>query len=120
MTAKDIVQEYYRSGALHNPEVMATYVHDDFNLEWYSTKGYFEADKNDILALAGELAKSYATSYIHIKKIISEDNIVSVHYTHHVTAIENPQEDMILGHFMVIWEVKDDKLYKAYLMSHQG
>jgi len=120
MAAKEIVQEYYRSGALHNPQIMATYIHKDFNLEWYSTKGYFEADRDDILALAGELAKSYVTSYVHIKQIISEGDTVSVRYTHHVTTIENPQEDTILGHFMVIWEVKENKLFKAHLMSHPG
>lgn len=120
MAAKELVQEYYRSDALRNPQVMERFIHDDFNLQWYSSKGFFEADRKDILALAGELSKSYATSHIEISHIIAEGNQVSVRYTHHVTTIENPGEEMILAHFMVLWEVKDGKLYRGYLMSQLG
>ena len=41
-------------------------------------------------------------------------------YTHYVNAFENPNEEMVLAHFVVIWEVKDGKLYKGFLMSQLG
>jgi hypothetical protein len=27
--------------------------------------------------------------------------------------IENPREEMLLAHFISIWQIKDNKLYKA-------
>lgn len=120
MTPKELVSEYYKLNALHNPDVMDKYLHNDFVMQWYSSKGYFEADKKDGLALAAELSKSYASSHIAISHIIAEGSMVSVRYTHHVTTIENPSEEMVLAHFMVVWEIKDSKLHKAYLMSQLG
>jgi hypothetical protein len=34
-----------------------------------------------------------------------------------VKTIENPREEMLLAHFFVIWEIKDDKLFRGYQIS---
>jgi len=120
MTAKELVLEYYTLDAVRNPRVMDKFIHKDFVLHWYSSKGYLEIDKNDLMALAAEMGKSYTSSRIDISHIIEEGTQVSVRYTHYVTAFENPNEEMVLAHFVVFWEVKNGQLYRGYLMSQLG
>lgn len=120
MTAKELVSEYYTSGAFRKRDKMEQYLHNDLVLQWHSSKGYLELDKNDLLTLAVELDKSYSSSRTDISHILSEDDAVTVRYTHYVNPIENPNEEMVLAHFVVIWEVQDNKFYKGYLMSQLG
>jgi len=120
MTAKELVSDYYKNEAFRKKETMKNYLHDDLLVQWHSSKGYLELEKDDLLALAVELDKSYSAARLDISHLIAEENTVTVRYTHYVNAIENPNEEMILAHFVVIWEVKDNKFYKGYLMSQLG
>ncbi|MCO6149249.1 nuclear transport factor 2 family protein [Flavobacterium sp. NRK1] len=120
MDAKEIVSEYYNSGAYRKPEAMKVYLHDDLIVYWNSSKGYLQLEKSDLLTLAAELQKSYTSSRLDISHIIAEGNNVTVRYNHYVNPIESPNEEMILAHFVVIWEIKDKKFYKGYLMSQVG
>lgn len=120
MSAKELVSEYYSSEAYKSKELMKHYLHDDLVIQWHSSKGYLQLDKNDLLTLAEELEKSYSSSSLDITHIISENNNVTVRYTHYVYPIETPNEQMPLAHFVVIWEVLDNKFYKGYLMSQVG
>lgn len=119
MEAKQVVQQYYNSGALRNSGNI-DFIHDELQLKWHSSKGYLELDKSDYTALAAEMNKSYSSSRLDISHMIAEGDAVTVRYTHYVNTIENPNEEMVLAHFVVIWEVKDGKLYKGYLMSQLG
>ncbi len=120
MNAKELVKEYYNSEAFRNVEAMNRFIHDELVLQWHSSKGYLQLEKSDLLALAAELDKSYVSSRTKISHIIEEDGQVCVRYTHYVHAFENPDEEMVLGHFVVIWEIKDNMFYKGYLMSQLG
>ena len=120
MSAKELVSEYYTSGAFRKRDKMELYLHDDLVLQWHSSKGYLELEKSDLLTLADELDKSYSSSRTDISHSIAEGNAVTVRYTHYVNPIENPNEEMVLAHFVVIWEVQDNKFYRGYLMSQLG
>ena len=117
MSAKEIVQHFYKSDALLENETVSKLLHDDVSLEWHSTKGFLKLNRQEIINLTSELSKAYIRSKARITHILEEDNMVSVRYTHYVKTIENPREEMLLAHFMVIWELKNDKLYKGYQMS---
>ena len=39
MSAKEIVQEFYKSDALINSEVLKDFLHPEVIVEWYSSKG---------------------------------------------------------------------------------
>jgi len=69
------------------------------------------------MSLTDEMARAYIRSKIRISHILQEKNLVSLRYSHFVKTIENPREDMLLGDFFVIWEIKDDKLFRGYQMS---
>ena len=117
MSAKEIVQEFYKSDALLENETVSRLLHDDVVLEWHSSKGFLKLNRQEIMNITTELAKAYIRSKIRITHILEEENTVSVRYSHYVKTIENPREEMLLAHFMVIWELKNDKLYKGYQMS---
>lgn len=117
MTAKQLVQEFYKSDALLDPNLVEKLLHDDVKVDWNSTKGFIQMDKTQILALLNELSVAYIRSKIRISHIVSEGNSVAVRFSHYVKTFENPREEMLLAHFMVIWEIKDDKLYRGFQMS---
>ena len=117
MSAKKIVQDFYKSEALINSAILDTFLHPEFILEWNSTKGFIQMNRSELLNFATELGKSYIRSKVRISHILKDNDLISLKYSHFVKTIENPREEMLLAHFMVIWEVKDDKLYRGYQMS---
>ena len=117
MNLKKIILDFYKSDALINPTVLADYLHDDIILEWKSITGFIKMYRDDLLSLAAELSRSYIRSKVEISHIIKEGNLVSVRYAHSVKTIENPREYILLANFMVIWELKAEKLYRGYQIT---
>lgn len=117
MTAKNVVQDFYKSDALIDPAVMASYLHDDVQLEWHSSTGIIKFDRKGILAFAEQTSKAYVRTKVRISHLVAEDDTVSVRYLQSVKTIENPREEMPLAQFFAIWEVRDGKLYRGYQMS---
>ncbi len=117
MSSKSIVQEFYKSDALINSDSLVAFLHPEVILDWNSSKGFLQMKYDEITALANELGKAYIRSKVRISHILEEDNLVSVRYSHYVKTVENPREEMLLAHFIVIWELKDNKLFRGYQMS---
>ncbi|MEN2399471.1 nuclear transport factor 2 family protein [Flavobacterium sp. MC2016-06] len=117
MSIKEFVQKFYKSDALIDSEILKTYLHPDIVLEWHSTTGLIEMNHHAMLEMANELSRAYVRSKVRISHIIAEEDLVSVRYSHFVKTIENPREEMLLAHFVTIWQIKDDKLYRGYQMS---
>jgi hypothetical protein len=117
MKVRKFIKEIYESDALYNANLLEQYIHPEITLEWYSSKGFLVLKKKDILLLAKELEKNYKAMRSEISHIIKDDNKVTVRYKHFGKTIENPNEELVLASFMVIWEIQDDKLYKGYQMS---
>ncbi|HEX9979113.1 MAG TPA: nuclear transport factor 2 family protein [Flavobacterium sp.] len=117
MTPKKIVENFYKSDAIIDSAQMDSFLHPEVILDWNSSKGFLQMKREEIVALSGELSKAYVRSKIRISHILAEGNLVSVRYSHFVKTIENPREEMLLAHFIVIWEIKDDRLFRGYQMS---
>lgn len=118
MKPKDIVLEFYKSDVLLDKKAVSELLHPEVTIDWNSSKGFIQMDYNDILSLTEEMGKAYIRSKIRISHILQENFLVSLRYSHYAKTIENPREDMLLGNFFVIWEVKDGKLFKGFQMSH--
>ncbi len=117
MSSKKIIQNFYKSDALINADVMKEFLHPEIVLDWNSSKGFVQLNYNSILDLTLELSKAYVRSKVRISHIISENDLVSVRYSHYVKTIENPREEMFLANFIVIWQLKEDKLFRGFQMS---
>lgn len=117
MSAKKLVQDFYKSDALINSEIMDSYLHPDVLLNWDSSTGFKQMKRLDLLSLSKELGKAYIRSKAKISHVMKDGDQVMVRYDHFIKTFENPREEMLLAHFMVIWEIRDDKLYRGYQMS---
>jgi predicted SnoaL-like aldol condensation-catalyzing enzyme len=117
MSAKQIVEKFYKSDALMDSEVLKEYLHPDIIVEWNSSKGFVELRYNSLIDLSIELSKAYVRSKVRISHLIAENDLVSVRYSHFVKTIENPREEMLLAHFFAIWQIKEGKLFRGYQMS---
>jgi hypothetical protein len=117
MSAKKLIQDFYKSEALINNEMMSTYLHPEVLLDWNSSTGFKQLNYNDILDLAKELGKAYVRSKARVSHLVKEGDQIAVRYSHYIKTVENPREEMLLAHFMVIWEVKDNLLYRGFQMS---
>jgi hypothetical protein len=118
MTPKDIVLELYKSDVLLDKKAVRDLLHPEFSIDWNSSEGFIKMNYEDMMSLTDEMARAYIRSKIRISHILQEDNLVSLRFSHFVKTIENPREDMLLGNFFVIWEIKDEKLFKGFQMSH--
>ena len=117
MSAKEIVKSFYKSDAFINPTIMKEYLHPDCILDWNSSEGFIQMNYEAIIKRTDNVSRSYVRTKARISHIISEGNTVSVRFTHFIKTIENPREEMFLAHVMIIWELKDNKLYRGYQMS---
>jgi hypothetical protein len=117
MSAKEIVKSFYKSDAFINTEIMKEYLHPDCILDWNSSKGFIQMNYDEIINLTTEISRAYVRTKARISHIIEENNTVSVRFSHFVKTIENPREEMLLAHIIIIWELKDNKLYRGYQMS---
>lgn len=117
MSAKELVLDFYKNDLILNKSEVNEFLHDELIIEWNSSKGFVQMNKQDVLNLSDELSRAYIRSKIRITHVIEEKNMVSVRYSHFVKTVENPREEMVLAHFFAIWEIKDNKLYRGYQMS---
>ena len=117
MTPKEIVKDFYKSNAFLDSTLLDVYMHRDVSLDWNSSKGFLQMNKEEMLNITNQMGKAYHSSRIYITHLLEDNNKVTVRYSHYVKTIENPREEMILAHFIVIWELKDDKLYRGFQMS---
>ena len=118
MQPKDVVLDFYKSDVLLDRNAVDKFLHPEASIDWNSSKGFIEMNRNDILNLTDDLNKAYLRSKIVISHIVAEENKVCVRYSHFVKTIENPREEMLLAHFFAIWEIKDYKLFKGFQMSN--
>ncbi len=117
MSPKKLVQDFYKSNALLDIEVLKNYLHPEFILEWNGSTGFLKLDYQGIIDYTTNVAKAYVKTKIKVDHLLVDKNMVSVKYSLSVKTIENYREEMKLANFFVIWEIKDDKLYKGFQMS---
>lgn len=117
MKVRKFIRELYESDALYNADVLEQFIHPEITLEWYSSKGLLQLKKKEILLLAKELERTYKSMRSEIYDVLKDENKVTVRYKHFGKTIENPFEEILLASFIVIWEIRDEKLFRGYQMS---
>ena len=118
--SKEIVEKFYTSLFNGEKDILDNYLHPNVTLTWYGTTGLKKLDFDEILAMRNDMAKNYESLKAEIEKTVEEGHQIAIQFTYHVKTIENPDEEMPLAHFMAIWELKDNKLFKGVQISQLG
>ena len=115
--AKQIVRDFYRSDILRDDTVLEHFFHPELVLIWNSANGLSIMNYEDIVDFFGEVRRSYNDLRIEVSHLLADDNHVTIRYKYYIRTMENPDEELGIAHFIAIWEVKDDKLYRGYQVS---
>ena len=115
--AKDVVRDFYRSDILRDDTVMERFFHPELVLIWNSANGLSIMNYEDIINFFSEVRRSYNDLRIEVSHLLADDNHVTIRYKYYIRTMENPDEELGIAHFIAIWEVKDDKLYRGYQVS---
>jgi len=117
---KKLLEDFYTSNFYKNPEEVKDYLHPDAELYWNSGAGFNKMLFKDILGLSEEMSKSFDSLRAEISHLLQDDKHVTIRFTYHIKTIENPDEEIPMAHFIAIWKIKDQKLYKGYQISQPG
>jgi predicted SnoaL-like aldol condensation-catalyzing enzyme len=115
--AKQIVRDFYRSDILRDDTVLERFFHPELVLIWNSANGLSIMNYDDIVNFFSEVRRSYNDLRIEVSHLLADDNHVTIRYKYYIRTMENPDEELGIAHFIAIWEVKDDKLYRGYQVS---
>ncbi|CAM3396833.1 nuclear transport factor 2 family protein [Aequorivita lipolytica] len=115
--AKDIVRDFYKSDILKDDTVMERFFHPELVLIWNSANGLSIMNYEDIVKFFDEVKRSYNDLRIEVSHLLADDNHVTIRYKYYIRTMENEDEELGIAHFIAIWEVKDDKLYRGYQVS---
>jgi len=115
--AKEIVKGFYKSDILNDESVMEKYFHPELLLIWNSMDGLTIMNNDDLVRFFSEIRRTYHDLRIEVSHLLADDNHVTIRYKYYVRTIENPDEELGISHFIAIWEIKDDKLYRGYQVS---
>jgi len=114
---KQLVRDFFETSFYKDTAYAKDYLHPEVIIKWHSSTEYSELNFKEIANISEQLGKAYETITCEISHLIQESNMVTIRFSYLVDTIENPDEEFTLAHFVCIWEVRDQKLYKGYLMS---
>lgn len=120
LESKEIVEKLYTSLFNGEEDLLNNYLHPNVNLTWYGTTGIRKLDYDGIIELREDLSRNFTSFKAEIEKTVREKDQIAIEFTYYVETIENPDEEIPLAHFMAIWELKDDKLFKGVQISQLG
>ncbi len=115
--AKEIVRGFYRSDILKDKLVLETFFHPEIVLIWNSADGLTIMHYDDLIKFFAEIKRTYDDLRVEVSHLLADDNHVTIRYKYYIRTIENPDEELAIAHFIAIWEIKDDKLYRGYQVS---
>lgn len=114
---KKFVGDFYSSDFFNDPTVIDTFLHPEMELFWNAKSGYSHLNRTQLAGLLSESGKSFDATRVKITHLIGKGDQVTIRFTLKVSTIERPDKVDAIAHFMAIWELKDEKLYKGYQMS---
>ncbi len=115
--AKQIVRDFYGSNFLQDESVIETFFHPEIELIWNNSNGLSVLKYSDIANFLEEIKRTYDDLRVEISHLLSDKETVSIRYKYYIRTLENPDEELGIAHFIAIWEIKDDKLFRGYQVS---
>ncbi|MGO3183708.1 MAG: nuclear transport factor 2 family protein [Aequorivita sp.] len=115
--AKEVVRDFYRSDILGDNTVLERFFHPDLVLVWNSPSGLSIKHYDDVIEFFGEIRRSYDNLRVEISHLLADGPQVTIRYKYYIRTMENPDEELAIAHFIAIFEVKDEKIYRGYQIS---
>lgn len=72
---------------------------------------------DDLIAFFSEIRRTYEDLRIEISHILNDGNHITIRYKHYIRTIKYPEEELSISHFIGIWGIKDQKMYRGHLLS---
>jgi hypothetical protein len=119
MSPSEIVRAYYASDFANDLDIISKFFHKNCELHWTNSQGFKILRYNDLDALFAETRNAFESLRFEFTHFIVADSNVVTRHTLFGSAIEDANNETILGHFSTIWEVKNGKLYRGYEISQQ-
>ena len=116
-SAKEIVRDFYEANIFDDITALERYLHPELLLIWNSSDGLSIMHFEDIIDFFAEIKRAYKDFRLEVSHLLEDDIHVTIRYKYYVRTIENPDEELGIAHFIAIWEVKDQKLYRGYQVS---
>ena len=116
MSPKDIVKTFYQSDLAKDDNIM-NFFHKNCELNWNSSKGFTKRDYQGIEHMITSVQKSYLSFKFRVSHLLQDNNTITARYTIYATTIERPEKEDAIAHFISIWEVKNNKLYRGFEIS---
>lgn len=118
MNAKKLVKSFYESNFIKETDIVERFFHPELTLIWNSaTDGLSILNYDDMVTFFEEIRRNYADMRIELSHLLKDDVFVTARYKYYIRPVENPDEELGIAHFITIWEVKDDKLFRGYQIS---
>jgi predicted ester cyclase len=113
---KDLVTDFFTSKYYKNKADFEKYIHPEIKIDWNSSKGFFQFDFEKFKSMSFEMGKSFENMSREFSHLIEENNKVCARFTYNVETLES--SDLIgLADFFSVWEIKDEKLFRGFIMS---
>ncbi len=117
MSAKKLLEQFYSSDVANNETLVPDFFHKDCELHWNSSNGFALLKYDDIVSFFDGVRASYNNMrFVHTHLLENGESVTSRHHLYAQT-IEQPNEEVLLAHFIAIWEIKDGKFYRCYELS---
>jgi hypothetical protein len=114
---KQLVRDFFESSFYKDSSLIKKFLHPEVSFHWNSSTGFSILNLEELTNISLEMGKAYEAITCEISHLLQEKNMITIRFSYLVNTIENPEEEFTLAHFVCIWEIKDQKLYKGYLMS---
>lgn len=114
---KQLVIDFFESDFYANEATFQKFIHPDLELNWNGSTGFSKLNYESFRQRVLEMGRSYQQLIPKISHVIAEDNKVCIRL---LLLAELPELDEVeqLADFMAIWEIKDTKLWKGFLLSN--
>src|SRR5690554_5365969 len=114
---REVGKNLYDPNFIENDILAQDLFYPGLLLTWNSATGISEMDYSDMVDFFVEIKRAYSDIRVEISHLLAQDNYVTVRYKYYARTLEDPEEEFGIAHFMVIWEIKEGKLFRGYQIS---
>ncbi len=117
MSPKELLKRFYASDLANDSSLIPRFFHKDCELHWNSSQGFDVLNYEDIVTFFHGIRESFDQLRFQISHILQDGNYITSRHTLFAKTIEDPNNEVAMAHYISIWQVKDEKLYRCHEIS---